>query len=183
MAMKNVKYEIVKHIGVISKKRSYQKEVNLISWNGRPPVIDIRNMHLRNIGMSAAMRCQYPHFRNPFKGLLELVPKVRRVAGHIPFTGLPNKLIGSIRQEAGTVSNCHRNRDRSITVIRFGCANRNPSLLHYRRLLNRNLRSVFGDMPGFQSKEFLGSHSGCQHQTNAPTYPILWKQKITGTRK
>ena len=46
MAMKNVKYEIVKHIGVISKKRSYQKEVNLISWNGRPPVIDIRNFKI-----------------------------------------------------------------------------------------------------------------------------------------
>lgn len=50
MAMKNVKYEIVKHIGIISKKRSYQKEVNLISWNGRPSVIDIRNFKIDKDG-------------------------------------------------------------------------------------------------------------------------------------
>ena len=28
MAKKNVKYEIVKHFGIISKQKSYQKEVN-----------------------------------------------------------------------------------------------------------------------------------------------------------
>lgn len=50
MAMKNVKYEIVKHIGIISKKRCYQKEVNLISWNGRPPVVDIRNFKIDKDG-------------------------------------------------------------------------------------------------------------------------------------
>lgn len=50
MAMKNVQYEIIKHIGIISKKRSYQKEVNLISWNGRPPVIDIRNFKIDKDG-------------------------------------------------------------------------------------------------------------------------------------
>lgn len=50
MAMKNVKYEIVKHIGIISKKRSYQKEVNLISWNSRPPVVDIRNFKIDKDG-------------------------------------------------------------------------------------------------------------------------------------
>lgn len=46
MAEKNVKCEIVKHYGVICKKKSYQKEVNLISWNGREPVLDIRNFRI-----------------------------------------------------------------------------------------------------------------------------------------
>lgn len=46
MATKIVKYEIVKHFGIISKKRTYQKEVNLISWNGRTPVVDIRNFKI-----------------------------------------------------------------------------------------------------------------------------------------
>ena len=46
MAEKNVKYVIVKHYGVICKKSSYQKEVNLISWNGRKPVLDIRNFRI-----------------------------------------------------------------------------------------------------------------------------------------
>lgn len=50
MAKKNVKYEIIKHFGIISKKKSYQKEVNLISWGGRTPVVDIRNFRIDKDG-------------------------------------------------------------------------------------------------------------------------------------
>ena len=50
MATKNVEFEIVKHYSVISKKKSYQKEVNLISWNGRKPVLDIRNIRINPDG-------------------------------------------------------------------------------------------------------------------------------------
>ena len=45
---KDFNYEVVKHIGNISKKDNYSKEVNLISWNGRPPVIDIRGWRIGN---------------------------------------------------------------------------------------------------------------------------------------
>lgn len=39
-----VSYEIVKHIGVIRETpRGYTKEVNLVSWNGAKPKIDIRD--------------------------------------------------------------------------------------------------------------------------------------------
>ena len=50
MDRKNVKYEIVKHFGIISKQKSYQKEVNLISWDGREPVFDIRNFRINKDG-------------------------------------------------------------------------------------------------------------------------------------
>jgi len=56
MAKKNVKYEIVKHFGIISKQKSYQKEVNLISWDGREPVFDIRNFRINKDGGKQAMR-------------------------------------------------------------------------------------------------------------------------------
>lgn len=46
MATNNVKFKIVKHYGVVSKKKTYQKEVNLISWDGREPVLDIRNFRI-----------------------------------------------------------------------------------------------------------------------------------------
>lgn len=36
------KFEIESRIGVISTNNDYAKEVNLISWNGRKSVIDIR---------------------------------------------------------------------------------------------------------------------------------------------
>ena len=42
--MSEIKYEIVKQIGVISKSASgWVKELNLISWNDREPKYDIRD--------------------------------------------------------------------------------------------------------------------------------------------
>ena len=39
--MKEIQYEIVKEIAVLSKGDSgYTKEINLISWNGREPKYD-----------------------------------------------------------------------------------------------------------------------------------------------
>ena len=40
----NITYEIVMQIGVISQSNTgWTKEVNLISWNERPPKYDIRD--------------------------------------------------------------------------------------------------------------------------------------------
>ncbi len=55
MASKNVKYEIVKHIGVISKKKSYQKELNIISWDDCEPVLDIRKFRISQDGEKCPM--------------------------------------------------------------------------------------------------------------------------------
>ncbi len=42
--MANIKYEVVKHIGVLSEgNNGWKKEVNMISWNGRPAKYDIRD--------------------------------------------------------------------------------------------------------------------------------------------
>jgi len=41
--MSDIKYEITKHIGVLSKgSKGWTKELNLISWNNREPKYDIR---------------------------------------------------------------------------------------------------------------------------------------------
>ena len=41
--MKEIQYEIVKEIAVLSTSESgYTKEINLISWNGKEPKYDIR---------------------------------------------------------------------------------------------------------------------------------------------
>lgn len=45
MDTKELSYEVIESIGVISEKNSYTKEVNRISWNGKPPVCDIRGLH------------------------------------------------------------------------------------------------------------------------------------------
>lgn len=42
--MKDIQYEIVKEIAVLSTGESgYTKETNLISWNGKEPKYDIRS--------------------------------------------------------------------------------------------------------------------------------------------
>ena len=42
--MSDFNYEVTKHIGVLSEgSKGWQKELNLISWNGREPKYDIRD--------------------------------------------------------------------------------------------------------------------------------------------
>lgn len=42
--MAELSYEIVKELGVLSvSPKGWQKELNLISWNGREPKYDIRD--------------------------------------------------------------------------------------------------------------------------------------------
>jgi len=42
--MTEIKYEIIKNIGVLSKSNSgWTKELNLISWNDREPKYDLRD--------------------------------------------------------------------------------------------------------------------------------------------
>lgn len=42
--MADIKYDIVKEIGVLSENtKGWKKEINLISWNGATPKYDIRD--------------------------------------------------------------------------------------------------------------------------------------------
>ena len=45
--MKEIQYEIVKEVAVLSASESgYTKEINFISWNGNEPKYDIRSFSL-----------------------------------------------------------------------------------------------------------------------------------------
>lgn len=42
--MENIKFDIVKHFGVLSEgKGGWKKELNMVSWNDRAPKLDIRD--------------------------------------------------------------------------------------------------------------------------------------------
>ena len=44
--MPEIKYEITEHLGVISEtSRGWTREVNMISWNGREPKVDVRDQY------------------------------------------------------------------------------------------------------------------------------------------
>lgn len=43
-SMSDIKYEIVKSVGVLSTSaKGWTKEVNMVSWNGAEPKVDIRD--------------------------------------------------------------------------------------------------------------------------------------------
>ncbi|RYM05553.1 hypothetical protein EWH99_06090 [Sporolactobacillus sp. THM7-7] len=42
--MSSIQYDIVKHVGTLSESaRGWQKQLNVISWNGRTPKYDLRD--------------------------------------------------------------------------------------------------------------------------------------------
>ena len=103
--------------------------------------------HLRNIGMSTAMRCQNANAFNSFKSFLELVAEIRRCTGHIRFSNLPNKLLIRISQISGAVSYELRNWDRPITIIGLGRSDINSALYPYHSLRDIDGGTVRRDMP------------------------------------
>ena len=47
------KFSIVRHIGVLAEgTKGWKKEVNLVSWNERPPKLDLREWDENHIKMS-----------------------------------------------------------------------------------------------------------------------------------
>ena len=51
--MSDIKYEILKTIGILSENsRGWTKELNLISWNGGKPKIDVRDWNSSHDRMS-----------------------------------------------------------------------------------------------------------------------------------
>ena len=56
--MPEIKYEITEHLGVISETaRGWTREVNMISWNGREPKVDVRDWSPEHDKMSKGLTC------------------------------------------------------------------------------------------------------------------------------
>ena len=54
--MPEIKYEITEHLGVISEtSRGWTREVNMISWNGREPKVDVRDWSPDHTKMSKGL--------------------------------------------------------------------------------------------------------------------------------
>lgn len=50
--MADINFEIIKSLGVLSEgSKGWQKEINLLSWNGRPGKIDIREWGPEHVRM------------------------------------------------------------------------------------------------------------------------------------
>ena len=66
--MADIKYEIIKTIGVLSESsKGWKKELNLISWNGSAPKFDIRDWA--------------PGHENMGKGVTLSAEEIKKLAG------------------------------------------------------------------------------------------------------
>jgi len=129
--------------------------------------VNTQHLHLGNVGVPTAMGCQNPYPLDGFQSLFELIPEVRGIAGHARFLGrFPDILIGCIPKQSCTVADILRDWDIAVAVKGFGSPQSRRSLVHGHRLFNDDESTIFGDMSGFQSKQFLTPHAGSQHQTD-----------------
>jgi len=69
------KFEITKELGVIGEgTRGWRKEVNLVSWNGRPPKFDIRDWNETHEKMGKGVTLSGAETRALYELLSELDP-------------------------------------------------------------------------------------------------------------
>jgi len=82
--------------------------------------IDAKGLHLRHIGVSAAMRSQDSYFRNLLELFFEFVSEVGRVTRRVDLLYFPYVLFWGLPKIDSTVPNILRNGDGSVTVSGLG---------------------------------------------------------------
>lgn len=71
--MPEIRYDITEHLGVISETaRGWTREVNMISWNGREPKVDIRDWSPEHDKMSKGLTFT----KDELKKLAEIIEKL-----------------------------------------------------------------------------------------------------------
>jgi len=62
--MAEPKWELVKNLGFISESSGWKKEVNIISWNDKPPKVDIRSWDAEHKRMSKGITLNKEEIKN-----------------------------------------------------------------------------------------------------------------------
>lgn len=72
--MPDIKYEIVEELGVISESgKGWQKELNLISWNGAKPKYDLRDWALNHEKMGKGITLSSDEVQELYKCLGKII--------------------------------------------------------------------------------------------------------------
>lgn len=135
--------------------------------------IHSQRLHLADVCVSAGMRRQHPNVGNAIQIRLEGIAKIRWVAGlpHLPY--LPDKPAGGIPEIHSTVPDVFRNRHIPDAVSGLGHSDMGRALNQIHRLTDVDVGAVRRDVPGFQRKDLLHPHPGCQHQSDAPAHSVI----------
>ena len=89
-----------------------------------------QRLHLADIGMPAAVRCQQSHLRDRFQCFSELIAEVGGIAGLIYLAGFPDVLPARLSQRHRTILQTFGNGDVPVTVAGLGNTDGGCSFLH-----------------------------------------------------
>lgn len=84
--------------------------------------VHAQRLHLRHIGVAAAVRCEQADIARFFQRFAEHISEMGGVAGQAGLGAFPDELVGGIPQLDGTRANIQRHRNIPDTVFGFRTA-------------------------------------------------------------
>ena len=117
--------------------------------------IHAQRLHLRHIGVAAAVRCEQADIARFFQRFAEHIPEMGGVAGQAGLGAFPDELVGGIPQLDGTRADIQRHRNIPDTVFGFRTADADRTFYDLYCLPDVNDRAIFFNKLRLQSQKFL----------------------------
>ena len=135
--------------------------------------IHAQRLHLRHIGVAAAMRSEQADIARFFQRFAEHIPEMGGVAGQAGLGAFPDELVGSIPQFDGTRADIQRHRNIPDTVFGFRTADADRTFYDLYCLPDVNDRAIFFNKLRLQSQKFLHSHSSAEQKPDAQAHAVI----------
>ena len=117
--------------------------------------IHAQRLHLRHIGVAAAVRREQADIARFFQRFAEYIPEMGGIAGQAGLGAFPDELVGGIPQLDGARADIQRHRNIPDTVFGFRTANADCTFYDLYCLPNVNDRAIFFNKLRLQSQKFL----------------------------
>ena len=112
-------------------------------------------LHLRHIGVAAAVRCEKADIARFLQRFAEYIQEMRGIAGQARLGAFPDELVGGIPQLDGTRADIQRHRNTPDTVFGFRTADADRTFYDLYCLPDVNDRAIFFNILRLQSQKFL----------------------------
>ena len=135
--------------------------------------VHAQRLHLRHIGVAAAVRREQADIARFFQRFAEYIPEMGGVAGQAGFGTFPDELVGGIPQLDGTGADIQRHRNIPDTVFGFRTADADRTFYDLYCLPDVNDRAIFFNKLRLQSQKFLHSHSSAEQKPDAQAHAVI----------
>ena len=135
--------------------------------------IHAQRLHLRHIGVAAAMRREQADITRFFQRFAEYIPEMGGIAGQAGLGAFPDELVGGIPQLDGARADIQRHRNIPDTVFGFRTADADCTFYDLYCLPDVNDRAIFFNKLRLQSQKFLHSHSSAEQKPDAQAHAVI----------